>query len=307
MLRFLHMDADESAFFARSLEHVKAKAYEIKYANLKARNLIPVSMEANPGAAVIVYQQYDQVGMAKVIASYADDLPRVDILGKEYKANVRSLADAYGYNLQEIRSAKMAGVPLAQRKANAAKRAILAKENKIAFLGDSESGLYGLINHPNISTTTIPADGTGATTTWSTKTPTLILRDMHKLANYVVENTKEVEVPDTLLLPTEQFNLIASTPMSTDNGKTILQMFLDNSRYVKNVESVNELNAAGAGSTDRMVVYRRDPDALTLEIPQDFEQLETEQRNLEYITPCHSRCAGVIIYYPLSVAYADGI
>ena len=64
---------------------------------------------------------------------------------------------------------------------------------------------------------------------------------------------------------------------------------------------------SGAGGLDRMAVYRRDPDALTLEIPQDFEMLEEQARGLEYVTPCHSRIGGVIVYYPLSIAFADGI
>ena len=52
---------------------------------------------------------------------------------------------------------------------------------------------------------------------------------------------------------------------------------------------------------------RRDPMALTLEIPQDFEQFEEQMRNLEYVVPCHSRCGGVLIYYPLSVVMMAGV
>lgn len=305
---YIHLDADESIFFARQLEFVKAKSYDVKYAELKARSLIPVSSEAGPGADTIKYEQFDQVGMAKVIASYADDLPRADIKGKEFISPVRSLAASYGYNVQEIRSAKFAGKPLEQRRANAAKRAILQKENSLAFLGDASNGLLGFINHPSISSTTIAADGTGSVTAFSAKSADKILRDLHKIANFIVSNTKSVEQPDTLLLPVDQFNLIFSTPWSTTgDGKTIGQLFLEQSAYIKNIDWVNELKGAGAGATDRMIAYKRDADHLTLEIPQDFEQFQVEQRNLEYVVPCHSRFGGVIIYYPLSVAYVDGI
>ena len=306
--KFIHLDADESIFFARQLEFVKSKSYDVKYAELKARSLIPVSSEAGPGADTIKYEQFDQVGMAKIISSYADDLPRADVKGKEFISPVRSIADSYGYSVQEIRSAKMAGKPLEQRRANAAKRAILQKENALAFLGDSSNGLIGFINHPSISSTTIAADGTGSATTFASKTPAQILRDLNKLANFIVENTKSVEIPDTLLLPVAQYNLIFSTPWSTTgDGETIGQLFLKNSPYIKNVDWVNELKGVGAGSTDRMIAYKKDPDHLTLEIPQDFEQFEAQPRNLEYVIPCHERFGGVIIYYPLSVAYVDGI
>ena len=99
-----------------------------------------------------------------------------------------------------------------------------------------------------------------------------------------------------------------NTPWSSANdGKSILKLFLENNEYIKNVFSVPRMKGAGAGGLDRMAVYRRDPDALTLEIPQDFEMLEEQARGLEYVTPCHSRIGGVIVYYPLSIAFADGI
>ncbi len=306
--KMVHLDADESIFFGRQLEAVKAKSYDVKYAELKARSLFPVSSEAGPGAETIKYEQFDMVGMAKVITSYADDLPRADVKGKEFISVVRSLGASYGYSVQEIRAAKFAGKPLEQRRANAAKRAILQKENSVALMGSSEHGILGFLNHPNISSTTVAADGTGSTTTFATKTPAQILRDLHKLANFVVENTKSVEQADTMLLPVAQFNYIFATPWSTTgDGKTIGKLFLEQSPYIKNIDWLNELKGIGAGSTDRMMVYKKDADHITLEIPQDFEQFEPENRSLEFVVPCHSRVGGVLIYYPLSVAYVDGI
>lgn len=307
MRRLSNLDSGESIFFIRELEQIKTRSYDIRYAELKGRSLIPVSNEISPGAETVVYEQYDQVGMAKVIASYADDLPRADVKGKEFTARIRSLGDSYGYTVQEIRAAKYAQKPLEQRRANAAKRAILQKENLICFNGDSAYGLLGFINHPNISSITVDNDGTGSSTLWSTKTPDQIIRDLNKLANYIVENTLMVEQPDTLLLPVAKFNYINSTARSANSDTTILKYFLNNNEYIKSVEPVNELKAAGAGGLDRMMAYKKDPEKLEQEIPQDFEQFDPQPRNLEFVVPCHSRYGGVQIYYPLSVAYGDGI
>ncbi len=305
--RFANMDADESIFFEKQLSQVKSATYDVKYANLKARTLFPVSKEINPGAEVILYEQYDSVGMAKVIASYGDDLPRADIKGKEFTAKVKSLGASYGYSLQEVRAAKFAGKPLQQRKAEAAKRAILQKENSIAFFGDSAFGLGGFISAPNITSVTIPNDGTGSSTLWSAKSAEQIIRDMHLVANTIVETTKGVEIPDTLLLPIEQYNLAATKKVGVDSNMTALKFFLETSPYIKQVEWVNELKDAGTASAEVIMAYRRDPMALTLEIPQDFEQLDVQERNLEFLVPCHSRTAGVLVYYPLSIAKGEGI
>ena len=124
-------DADESIFFERELEALKSRTYDLKYPELKARSLIPVSFEAGPGAESISYEQYSQVGMAKLIANYADDLPRADVEAKKFNSPVKSLGASYGWNVQEVRAAAMAGKPLTSRKAAAAKRAHLAQENSI--------------------------------------------------------------------------------------------------------------------------------------------------------------------------------
>lgn len=303
-----HLDANESVFFRRELEFVKSRSYDKKYADLKARTLIPVSNEAEPWADAIVYESYDQLGFAKMIAGYSDDLPRADVAGQEFINPVKSLGASYGYNVMEIRKSQAKNKNLPQRKANAAKRAILQYENTLAFLGDTATGLNGFLNHPNIPAVTIPADGTGSSALWSAKTPALILRDMHLVANTVVNQSLGVETADTLLLPRAQFLVIASTPWSTSNdGRTILEIFLQQSMYIKNVEWLNELQTLGSGSTGRMVAYRRDPEAITMEIPQDFEQFDPQPRNLEFVVPCHSRFGGVLMYYPLSAARGDGI
>lgn len=304
--KFINMDADESVFFARQLESVKAKTYDVMYPELKARQFIPVSMDAGSGAETITYRQYDAVGVAKIISNYASDLPRVDLKGKEFTARVKSLGDSYGYSIQDVRRARFTGLPLEQRKANAAKKAIMTLEDDIACNGDSDHGLVGLFSHPNIPDVAIPADGTGSSAAWSAKTADLILRDMNLLVTTVIDNTKGVEEPDTMLLPLAQHNLIANLRVG-ETGLSVLQWFLNNNPYIKQIQVWNKLKGAGVSSSDLFMVYKKDPDKLTLEVPQDFEQFPVQEEGLEYEVNCHSRTGGVIVYYPLSLAKGDAI
>ena len=314
MTQLTNLDAQENIFFARELESKKAKTYDVVKAPLKAFELLPVSTDAGPGAEAIVYEQYDMTGMATIIANYADDLPRADVKGKEFTARVRSIGNSYGYSLQEIRAARHAGKPLEQRKANAAVRAQREKWNRIAFYGDATHNLQGWLTNPNIPSTTAPADGGSSATTFASKTPVQIARDMHALCNSIVTLTNGAEQPDTLVLPLAQYSYIASTRMGDGSDVTILKHFLDTSPFIKSVEWANELDSAAlaAGGVtdftgDIMIAYRKDPDAVTLEMPVMFEQLPVQQDGLEYVVPCHSRIGGVIIYYPLSMSIMDGI
>lgn len=303
----LHLDAKESAFFSRELEYVKTRTYDTKYKQLKGLSLIPISTEANAGATQITWQEYSMVGFAKIIADYAHDFPRVDVYGTERSAPIRGIGDSYGYSIKEIRSSQMAGKRLDQRRAGTARRAIEEKINKIALSGASDSGLNGLINYPGITAGSIAANGSGSSKLWTTKTPDQIIADVTGLVNSVMVPTAGREVPDTLLLPLPQYNYIAQTRMGTNSDKTILQYLLETSPTIRNVDWLLELAGAGVGGTDRAMVLARDPDHLTLEIPQMFEQFDPIQKGMEYEIPCHAETAGVIVYYPLSIAYGDGL
>ena len=96
MQTFTNLDSAQTIFFARELEAKKAQTYDVIRAPLKAFELIPVSTEAGPGAEAIVYEQYDSTGIAKIIANYADDLPRAEVKGQEFTARVKSVGNSDG-------------------------------------------------------------------------------------------------------------------------------------------------------------------------------------------------------------------
>ena len=300
------MDADESIFFARELEYIKAKTYDIKFPQLKARQLLPVEYEANAGSLSITYQQFTQSGMAKIISNYADDLPRSDVRGKEFTVPVRTIGSSYGYNIDEINSAKMAGRPLTARKATAARRSHMVRENEIAWNGDAENGYVGFLKNPNASEVVLAADGSGNSKAFSTKDTAKIIRDIVSLPTKVHDISNGVETADTLLLPIDQWNYIANTRLP-DTNISIKDWILGASPHLKRIEWLRELKTAGAANTTRMLCYRYDPDAVTLEIPSEFRQLPVQEKNMEFVVNTHQRFGGVIVYYPLSIAYADGI
>lgn len=303
------IDADEGIFFQRQLEYIKAQSYDVQYADLQARMLFPVSNEAGPGVNSITYRQYDQVGLAKIIASYAADLPRADVSGKEFTIPVRSVGTSYGYNLDEIQSAQMTGMPLEQRRANAAVRAVEEKVNDVAFNGDAEFNLPGFLSNANIPTGNV-VNGAGSAPEWSTKTPDEILFDVNDAFADVFETTFMKERGNTMLIPPSQWSYIMSTPRSANSDTTIAQYLVNNSPYLSSIEdiiAVNELAGAGAGGGDLMVVYDRSPDKLQLEIPVELEWRPVQEKGLEFVVPGRSRLGGVNVYYPLSANILEDI
>ncbi len=303
----IRLDDQESAFFKRELEFVKVKTYDTKYKKLKAFDIFPISTEAQSGNTEITYQVYSGIGFAKIIADYGKDFPRVDVFGEENTVKIYDLGDSYGYSIKEIRRSRISGKRLDQRKAGFAKKAMDQETNRIALTGDDDYNIVGFIDNPNITEYTIINDGTSSSKTWASKTPDQIIRDMNGIVTAVMDSTNGVEVPDTILLPLEQFNYIVSQRMTGDSSETIMSFFLKTNPYIKTIDWLVELKDAGTGSTDRIMVYTKDDDHLTLEIPQPFEQFPPEQEGMTFKISCHAETAGVLIYYPLSVAFGDGI
>jgi len=303
---FVNLDANESIFFLEELEHVKSRSYDVKYPELLARRLFPLSQEVDSGAETIAYETYDHVGAAKIIHSYANDLPALEVSGKKTVRQVYSEGISFGYSLQDIRNAQMAGKSLTNRKANGCRRQMLALENKLAFHGDSTTDIPGFIGSANINAVTIPA-GAATTTPWDTKTADEILNDVTLMVTAIVDGSNGVESPNTLLLPIEQYTLISTKPRSTTSDTTILEFMLKSNAWISEVIPVYELKGAGASGKDTMMLYDRNPEKLTLEVPQDVEFLKPQEKALYYEVPVHARTAGVIIYYPKSIAQGDGI
>lgn len=300
------LDANEGVFFARQLEYIRPKAYDVKRAALSALSLMPVDTSTNPGAEYITYRQYDQVGIAKIIANYADDLPRADVLAKEFTSPVRGIGDSYGYSIQEIRAAQYANVDLSSKKQAAARRAHDELINRLAWFGDTLSGLPGFLSNVNMPGYVIPATGTGSSKLWSTKTPDQIITDMNGIVNAVTISSKGIHKANELWLPLAQYTYIGSVPRSGTSDTTIFEFFKMNNPGVE-VKPVLELAGALAGPLDTMIALENSIDNYQLNIAMMFMQHAPQLRNLEFVVPCESRFAGVTIEYPLAFAKADSI
>ena len=300
------LDANESVFFKRQLESVMARQFDVKFRPNKALSIFPVDSSDGPAATEITWRGFTRVGTAKMVSDYAHDFPRVDVYGFEDSVKPKDIGDSYGYSIQEIRRAAMAGMPLEARRATAARQAIDDKIDYIAWYGDTATNLKGFLDYPGISEYTTTS-GTSGDTEWSVKTADEILKDMNGIVHYVVEATNGIELPDTMLLPLGQYNYINSKRLGDGSDKTILAYFMENNQYIKSVIPVVELDGAGSGGSDRMMVFVNDIDHLCIKLPLGFEVGEADKKGFEYQIPCVARTAGMVVFYPASIAYADSI
>ncbi len=308
---------DTSVFFARELDYVKSKSYDVLYPELTALTLFPQTSEADEGAETITYYTYDDTGIAKIIDNYSTDLPRADVIGKPSYAQIKSIGVSYGYSAQEMRASRLAGKSLDARKATAARKQNDRLTNILAWKGDTETGIMGVLSEgQNIPLYTIGEGATSGATSWLEKTPDEILADINGMAGQVADTTNNVERPDTLCVPADVYMHI-STARLDNTDTTVLSFILDHSPYINKVISAAELGSKnvdtnpyaatdGTGSGVAFL-FTNDVEKMSLEIPMYYKQYPLQIKNLETVVPCESRVAGVIMYYPMSALIAVGV
>jgi hypothetical protein len=299
------LDAGETATITRQLLYIKARTYDVKYPMFKARDFIPVSHEVPSGAETWAFWQWDMYGMAKIVANYATDFPRADVVKRETQQAIKSLGSSYAYSIQDMRRiafmAPQGGGQLDVKRAAAARRSIEASIDDIAAVGNPDAGFSGFINNPNVPVFAAPTGG------WAVATALQMIGDLNALVQKVIVQTNQVEIPDALLFPIAEFQILTQTPYSTLADRTVATWFLANNPYIQDIDQWIKLNKQNAGKTGgRIMCYRRDPEVVTLEIPQEFEQFQPQLEGMEYQIPCHARIGGVAFYYPLACVYMDG-
>jgi hypothetical protein len=290
---------DAGLFLERQLEYIRPQVFEIQYADIKYPTVLPVTSEAGPGAQTFTYRVMDSTGEFKLIADAADDLPRADISQVEKSINIRSFGGSFGYTVQELRAAQMANIALEQRRAAAVRRAYEEKVESVAFFGESSVGLGGFLNNSTV-------DVVAADKWFSNSTATEMLELLNYGVTAIINGSKMKEQPDTILMAWEDYNKVSTTRNSDSSDVTVLEYFLRTNPFIRNVEPINQLDADNSSlNTNRMVVYKRDPEKVQLHIPQPLELFPAQQRGLEFIVPAHARVGGVALYYPKSVIYVQ--
>lgn len=300
---------DASVFFARELDYVKAKSYDKQYPQFTAEQNFPISHEVNEGADTVTYYSYEKTGFAKIISNYAQDLPRADVKGHASTAMVKSIGASYGYSMQDMRASRMAGKSLDARRAESARYQIAKTSNEIAWAGNKEAGLMGVISKDNnVPVYTIPK-GASQKTGWADKTPDEIIADITGMLAFMSDTTMGVEIPDTLMIPPAVW--ISMTKKRLDGtASSVLKYVQDNFPEIT-FKQAPELDAKSTGTNpyglNVAFLFKNDPDKFTVEIPLPYYQYTAQPKGLEIEIPCEERTAGAIIYYPMSMLIATGV
>lgn len=285
-------------WLARQLDYITSKVYTRLLPAINADRLVPDDTSIPEWIETVSTMQYDAVGMAKVIANYADDLPRVDVRGAVRSVPVKTIGDSYGYNVNELRASRATGIGLDQRKADTARRAIDLKIAAIKLIGDADYGLFGLFTHPNIPEVVLPHLGD-----WGALTGDQIFENLVFYAAAYQQQNLGVHVANYLELAPKAYIAATTKFITSATPITALTAFTNTMPGIT-PEMIWELTGSGTGGKDMALLYERNADNISHMYVMPFTQLPPEPRNLEIVVDCMARSGGVQIFYPLALLKA---
>jgi hypothetical protein len=307
-------DAD-SMFFVRQLEQVLAKEYDAEFPEMTIANgsLLPRDTEVSPGAESYVYRFVEPTGFAKILNTYADtDIPEIGLAGKETVGKIVALATMYGWSFQDLRTAVFAKTDIATRKGNASKQAHMLQANNLGWFGSMGHGIYGLLTHPNITYTLAPLNAGATSRLWSAKTFEEILADFGTLINTPADITRNVEMVDTVVVPSKIANALNARVVAPGNSSNItIWNFIKGNFPGVTFLTATELDITGHTGTEFAgvnvaVAFKKNVDKVSFVMPQDYEAFAPQEKGLRVNVFTHSRCGGVKIPAPLSVHVMQG-
>ena len=286
---------DVGPMVARQLDYVKARTYSRQLPPMSGDTLVPTESDVPEGAETIVTKIFDEIGMAKVIANYADDLPRVDVRGREVATPIRTIGDAYGYTQQDLRASAFSGVGLPASRAAAARRAVAQEGNRIKFRGEPVYGLYGILTHPNVPTV-VATNGDWANVA---TTGDEIVTDVIALVESVT--TQSNGNHSVTRVGMDNVRAAAMRTKRLDADKTVTAGAFLREMY----PNVQWVVAQELGAT--VFAAEFDPTNYRYEQVMDFVQHPPQARGLEFVVPCEARTGGVVVSYPLALAKMTGV
>ncbi len=308
LVRQGHLDASESVYFARELENIRARLYEVKYAENKAFDFMPLATDIDPSDDQWTERISDQVASATLGSDYSEVGPSANVFDVEESGYIRPLKNSYAYSFHDARRSAKWNKRLPERLAMATRRGMADKLDNILLLGDGTATylkLYGLFALTGTDTYTTPA-GLSGSKTWALKTSLEVLADLCGPPTQIVTNTKEIFPANTMILPVSRLEHIKNRTMGDGNSRSIFEEFRLR-RPELTIKTSIKLETAGTNSTCRVVTYRADSEVLEAIVPVEFEQLPPQQDGYVIRTLCHARTGGVRCRHPKAVNYMDEI
>lgn len=285
------------------------ETYGLEREALHATELVPMQTGIDEWIGSWGYKTVSEVGMAKFIADYADDLPPVGRFLGVKSIGIKTIGISYSYSEVELMQYLTAGVNVSRDDASSARHFIDKKVDEVILVGDEEQGVTGFFNNENVTVVESAANAAGTSTKIKDKSLDEIVATVQAMVDKAYDINKGTIVLDSIVFDHEAFAYIATKRVSDNDGTTILNYLktVFREQGIVNWSENRKLDKMGAGETGRAILYKKDPSILSYVLPIPFRQKEPQAHALHYKVPCYARVGGTVIKNLKGIVYCDGI
>lgn len=278
----------------KQLTQLLNRQYEQAYPQTGVLELFPVTTELSPVTKNFEWLEFDGVTSAKIIADYTDDLPTVEAMASEKTGKVFRLGNAWFISIDEIKAGQALGSSLSDRKASLAREGHETLVNDLVFKGSAPHNIVSVFDQPNINRLT--------SASWTT--PEIAFSELQDLIETIENVTLGRHHVTNIVIPPSKRRLL--TQKMPDVTESYLAWFKENYPNVT-ITAIAELEDIDGAGTKGVLAYEKDPMNMSIEIPERFNMLPMQPKDLHFKVPCTSKCTGLIVYRPLTIAILSGV
>lgn len=278
----------------KQLTQLLNRQYEQAYPQTGVLELFPVTTELSPVTKNFEWLEFDGVTSAKIIADYTDDLPTVEAMASEKTGKVFRLGNAWFISIDEIKAGQALGSSLSDRKASLAREGHETLVNDLVFKGSAPHNIVSVFDQPNINRLT--------SASWTT--PEIAFSELQDLIETIENVTLGRHHVTNIVVPPSKRRLL--TQKMPDVTESYLAWFKENYPNVT-ITAIAELEDIDGAGTKGVLAYEKDPMNMSIEIPERFNMLPMQPKDLHFKVPCTSKCTGLIVYRPLTIAILSGV
>ena len=298
--------ASRLQFMESQAAYIESRARMIQHGSIQYPSLVGIERSASPFNDVITYYSWDGTGDMIDLANRANDYPFVEVTQAQHNVPIEWKGLAYDYSDREIGRAMLTGVPLSDRKSRIAFRIWEEIKDDVFINGDSAKGWDGFINISNVASP-------NASATFAASTGIEIANIINEALGDVWDGTNQVRYADTLVMPPEQMNVLATKPIGDNANRNTLAYIKENNIYTQMtgnplmIRTLRQLKGAGGTNSDRMVAYSKDMDVLRYHVPQELQFLEPQRKADTWVYYGHGVLGGLEVMEPGAFRYRDNI
>lgn len=297
-----------------TLTGIKSRVTEQKFYEVTPSEYLPVEVGESPWAEDrLTYRSFStgedfETGIVET-GSNDGRLSRVDTQIEGIRVPRKVWGKTINYNIPELAQAQLAGSwSLVERKEESRVKNWQLGIQKIAFLGsDTDTRIKGLLTQDTVTINT-----TVITKNISSMTPTEFQAFISAVLPAYFTNSNSTTLPDTFVIPTDDYLGLISAVDETFNIKSRLERIQEamvaataNANFKVLPLAYSQLERNGLGQ-NRYVMYRQDVSSLSMEIPVDYTTTIQDTINgFQYESVGYGQFSGVEAFRPAEMIYFD--